>query len=132
MTDPTSEDTPGGFLRPILDDWLPWLYYDSKLWTCVGFAGALVFGSRFLLQWLQSEKEKRLVVPWYFWHLSFWGSCLNFIYFIHLDKAPLILGNCFLPVLYGRNLILLYRSKERTLRGGGRSDEKEDQDSREL
>jgi hypothetical protein len=57
------------------------------------------------------------VVPWYFWHLSFWGSVLNLLYFMHLDKAPLILGNCFLPFLYGRNILFLRREGTK---GGGR------------
>lgn len=98
------------WLEPLLGRWL---YADSALWTVVGFLGAAIFGSRFLLQWLQSEKEKKLVVPWYFWHLSFWGSVLNLFYFLHLDKAPLILGNCFLPFLYGRNILFLRAGGER-------------------
>lgn len=98
------------WLEPLLGRWL---YLDSTLWTVVGFLGAAIFGSRFLLQWLQSEKEKKLVVPWYFWHLSFWGSVLNLLYFLHLDKAPLILGNCFLPFLYGRNILFLRAGGER-------------------
>lgn len=101
------------WLEPLLGRWL---YADSVLWTVIGFMGAAIFGSRFVLQWLQSEKEKKLVVPWYFWHLSFWGSVLNLLYFLHLDKAPLILGNCFLPVLYGRNILFLRREGTR----GGR------------
>lgn len=100
------------FLEPFVGSWL---YRDSAMWTAVGFLGAAIFGSRFVLQWFQSEKEKKLVVPWYFWHLSFWGSVLNLLYFLHLDKAPLILGNCFLPFLYGRNIFFL--RKEGT-RGG--------------
>ena len=103
------------YLEPIFGEWL---YVDSHWWTVIGFLGAGIFGSRFLLQWLQSEKERRLVVPWYFWYLSFWGSTLNMIYFIHLDKAPLILGNCFLPILYARNLVLLHRGGHTTLRTG--------------
>lgn len=102
------------WLEPLLGRWL---YVDSMLWTVVGFLGAAIFGSRFILQWLQSEKEKKLVVPWYFWHLSFWGSVLNVLYFLHLDKAPLILGNCFLPFLYGRNILFLRRAGTK---GGGR------------
>lgn len=98
------------WLEPLLGRWL---YADSALWTVVGFLGAAIFGSRFLLQWLQSEKEKKLVVPWYFWHLSFWGSVLNLLYFLHLDKAPLILGNCFLPFLYGRNILFLRAGGEK-------------------
>jgi lipid-A-disaccharide synthase-like uncharacterized protein len=79
----------------------------------IGFLGAAIFGSRFVLQWLQTEKEKKLVVPWHFWHLSFWGSVLNLLYFMHLDKAPLILGNCFLPFLYGRNILFLRAGGEK-------------------
>lgn len=102
------------FLQPWLDSLVGhWLYVDSGLWTVIGFLGAAIFGSRFLLQWLQSEKEKKLVVPWYFWHLSFWGSVLNLLYFLHLDKAPLILGNCFLPFLYGRNILFLRAGGEK-------------------
>lgn len=106
------------FLQPWFEPVLGrWLYVDSMLWTVVGFLGAAIFGSRFVLQWLKSEKEKKLVVPWYFWHLSFWGSVLNLLYFLHLDKAPLILGNCFLPFLYGRNILFLRREGTK---GGGR------------
>jgi lipid-A-disaccharide synthase-like uncharacterized protein len=102
------------FLQPWIEPVLGrWLYADSVLWTAVGFLGAAIFGSRFVLQWLQSEKEKKLVVPWYFWHLSFWGSLLNLLYFLHLDKAPLILGNCFLPFLYGRNILFLRAGGEK-------------------
>jgi len=36
---------------------------------------------------------------------------MNLIYTIHLDKAPIIFGCCFLPFLYGRNLYLLYKHK---------------------
>lgn len=110
------EEVAGGFLRPLLDSTVgSWLYADSSIWTLVGFAGAGIFGSRFLFQWLHSEKNKQLVVPWYFWHLSFWGSTLNFIYSMHLDKAPLIVGSCFLPILYGRNLMLLHRGGKKHL-----------------
>lgn len=109
-----------GFLQPYLEPITGhWLYVDSTMWTAVGFLGAAIFGSRFVLQWLKSEKEKKLVVPWYFWHLSFWGSVLNLLYFLHIDKAPLILGNCFLPFLYGRNIFFL-RQTEGSRRGGGR------------
>ena len=94
------------FLAPYLSGHLPWLYVDSSLWTVVGFLGTLTFGSRFVIQWWVSERKKKIVIPAIFWHLSFLGSCLTLIYVIHLDKAPLILGNLFLPFLYCRNIIL--------------------------
>ena len=100
-----------GFLRPYLGQVLPWLYADSILWTLFGLLGAAVFGSRFYVQWLSSERRRRLVVPPIFWHLSFWGSTINFIYAFHVDKLPIILGVVFLPFLYARNLMLLYRGR---------------------
>jgi lipid-A-disaccharide synthase-like uncharacterized protein len=63
--------------------------------------------------WVHSEKAKKVVVPAIFWHLSFWGSLMNLIYFVHVDRAPLIFANCFLPFIYGRNLYLLYWHPER-------------------
>jgi lipid-A-disaccharide synthase-like uncharacterized protein len=107
---PASSSFLQSWLEPVVGRWL---YADSGLWTVIGFLGAAIFGSRFVLQWLQTEKEKKLVVPWHFWHLSFWGSVLNLLYFMHLDKAPLILGNCFLPFLYGRNILFLRAGGEK-------------------
>ena len=110
LGDCASMSNAGTFLEPWLRAALPWLYLSTWWWTAVGFAGNILFGSRFILQWLQSEKEKKLVVPGYFWHLSFWGSVLNLFYAFHLDSAPLILGVAALPFIYGRNLVLLRRT----------------------
>lgn len=101
------------FLQAYLAPWAPWLYVNSYWWTVVGFTGNILFSSRFLLQWLSSEKRKEVVVPPYFWHLSFWGSLLNVFYAFHLDSAPIIFGVAALPFVYGRNLVLLYRCKQR-------------------
>ena len=48
---------PGFFLQPWLGHWVPWLYYSSYWWTVFGFTGNLMFSSRFILQWLASEKN---------------------------------------------------------------------------
>jgi lipid-A-disaccharide synthase-like uncharacterized protein len=101
----------GVFLKAFLDSVVPWLYYDSKFWTALGLVGNLLFASRFVVQWLYSEKRKKLVVPAIFWHLSFWGSVIALIYAFHVDKLPVILGYFFLPILYARNLVLLARGK---------------------
>jgi lipid-A-disaccharide synthase-like uncharacterized protein len=100
----------GTFLQPALHNALPWLYVSTWWWSAIGFAGNILFGSRFILQWLESERKNSLVVPAYFWHLSFWGSVLNLIYAFHLDSAPLLLGVVALPFIYGRNLVLLRRT----------------------
>ena len=99
-----------GFLEPLFGRALPWLYRDSRTWTIVGLLGNAVFSSRFIIQWLYSERRKQLYVPPVFWHLSFWGSLISFVYALHIDKLPIILSFVFLPVLYFRNLVLMRRS----------------------
>ena len=102
-----------GLFQPYLENLVPWLYVESRWWTAIGIVGQTTFGARFLVQWIFSELKGKVVVPSVFWQLSFWGSCVNFFYCLHLDKLPLILGSFFLPVLYGRNLWLYYNPKKR-------------------
>jgi len=102
-------DSPGIFEK-LLHSHCAWLFQDSIAWTCLGFLGAFLFGSRFVVQWLHSEKHQKIVVPPMFWHLSFWGSVINLIYAVHIDKLPVIAGVIFLPFIYGRNLMILRRS----------------------
>src|SRR5438105_10925732 len=101
----------GTFLRPFLGDWAPLLYTSSYWWTAFGFLGNLLFSSRFIFQWIASEKRKRLFVPAHFWHLSFWGSVINVIYALHIDNAPIFFGVVALPIIYARNLVLLHRGR---------------------
>ena len=100
-----------GFLQPLLGRTMPWLYRDSLYWTAFGLVGNVLFSSRFLVQWLLSERHRKVVVPPIFWHLSLWGSVISLVYALHIDKLPVILGYLFLPLLYGRNLALLRRER---------------------
>lgn len=99
-----------GFVQKLTHGRPDWFYHESWWWTAIGLGGNALFGSRFLIQWLHSERHKRLIVPPIFWHLSFWGSIIMLIYGLHLDKVPVILGYVFLPFLYARNLKLMRRS----------------------
>lgn len=98
------------FLQPLIGQYVPWLYVSSYWWTLFGLAGNGLFSARFLLQWIASERSRQIVVPPLFWHLSFWGSLIALIYAFHVDKLPVILGYIALPVIYGRNLVLLKRT----------------------
>ena len=102
-----------GFLEPIIGVSVPWLYVESGIWTAIGLLGNGLFGSRFFIQWLHSERSKQLVVPPIFWHLSFWGSILQLVYGLHIDKLPIILGYAFLPIIYARNLRFLRQSQSK-------------------
>jgi len=106
----TSEAT--GFLRHLTGERLEWFYRESPWWTAFGLVGNLLFSSRFVVQWLHSERHKRVIVPPIFWHISFWGSVVALIYAFHVDKLPVILGYLFLPFLYARNLKLLRHKHE--------------------
>ena len=99
--------TEPGLFQPFVGNLLPWLYRESTWWTGFGLLGNIMFSSRFILQWLYSEKLKRLVVPPIFWHQSFWGSLITALYALHVDKLPFIIGSFFLPFIYARNLWLL-------------------------
>ncbi|MCX7933841.1 MAG: lipid-A-disaccharide synthase N-terminal domain-containing protein [Planctomycetota bacterium] len=74
----------------------------------IGFLGQGIFASRFLLQWIASEKAKASVIPYSFWWLSLVGSILLLIYAVHIKAWPIILGQLPGFFVYARNLHLLW------------------------
>lgn len=111
LLDQESVHSAESFLAPYLQESMPWLYADSTIWTMIGLVGGTCFGVRFIIQWILSEKAKRIVVPDIFWYLSFVGSVILLFYSFHIDRLPVVIGLVFSPFLYGRNLVLLHRSK---------------------
>ena len=85
---------------------LDFMWVDSPWWTVTGFLAQGLFSARFLVQWLASEKERRVVMPVHFWYFSIVGGWLNLLYVCHLCKAPLILGAVASLVTSHRNLHL--------------------------
>jgi len=82
-----------------------------KIWIMVGFAGQVMFFSRFLVQWIVSERHKKSVVPKAFWYLSLAGGLLILAYSIKIKDPVFILGQSCGVIVYVRNLVLLNRSK---------------------
>ena len=78
-------------------------------WTVLGLVGQLVFGGRFVLQWLVSEYKKKSHIPTAFWYLSLIGSLLLLAYCIHRDEPILILGFSLNGLVYIRNIHLIYK-----------------------
>ena len=66
--------------------------------------GQLLFGARFLAQWLASEKVKKSIIPHSFWILSLSGGILLFIYAIHIQDPVFIVGQGLGLFVYARNL----------------------------
>ena len=81
----------------------------SKLWLVVGFAGQILFTSRFLVQWIASERRRQSVIPTAFWWLSLGGAALLLAYAIWREDPVFILGQAFGFVVYTRNLVLIAR-----------------------
>jgi lipid-A-disaccharide synthase-like uncharacterized protein len=78
-------------------------------WMAVGFLGQGFFFSRFLVQWIASERRKESVVPLAFWYLSLLGGGLLLTYAIYRRDPVFILGQAFGFVVYLRNLYLIRR-----------------------
>lgn len=70
----------------------------------IGFLAQLFFSARILLQWILSEKAKRVMSPTVFWYLSLLGSYLLFIYGWLRDDFAIILGQLVAYYIYIWNL----------------------------
>lgn len=77
-----------------------WLVYS------IGFSAQLLFSSRLLIQWIQSEKVKKVVTPLVFWQLSLLASFLLFVYGWLRDDFAIMLGQVLTYFIYIRNLQL--------------------------
>ncbi len=82
------------------------------MWLAIGFAGQACFFSRFLVQWVASERAKRSVIPMAFWYLSLAGGLVLFIYAVHLGDPVFIVGQSTGAFIYLRNIWL--RTRENT------------------
>ena len=70
----------------------------------IGFLAQLLFSARLLVQWLQSEKHKRIITPSIFWKLSLMGSVLLFIYGYFRKDFAIMFGQVITYFIYIRNL----------------------------
>lgn len=80
----------------------------ETLWRTIGFAGQGVFFSRFLVQWIASEKRRRSVIPNAFWFLSLVGGLTLLAYAIWLGDPVFIVGQATGTFIYSRNIWLIY------------------------
>jgi len=72
----------------------------------IGFMAQILFSGRSILQWLLSEKNKRVMTPVLFWHLSFTASFLLFIYGYLRHDFAIMLGQILTYFIYIRNMQL--------------------------
>lgn len=81
------------------------------VWLAVGFAGQVIFSLRFIVQWVQSERNGRSVIPIGFWYLSLAGGLTLLGYAIHRRDPVFITGQVTGVFIYTRNLQLISRER---------------------
>src|SRR5688500_11687324 len=81
-------------------------------WNILGLFGQALFASRFIIQWMVSEIERKSVIPVAFWYCSMGGGIILLAYAIHRDEPVFIAGQGLGLIVYVRNLRLIYRERK--------------------
>ena len=81
-------------------------------WLIIGFVGQALFGARFIIQWVVSEKKRESTIPLSFWYCSIGGAVVLLAYAIHKQDPVFIVGQSMGSIIYIRNLILIDRKKK--------------------
>ena len=89
---------------------LAW-FASMDMWKVLGLVGQAIFGSRFIIQWLVSEKEGRSVIPISFWYISVIGAAITLVYAIHIEEPVFMLPQLAALLIYARNLHFVQREK---------------------
>lgn len=80
---------------------------ETGIWIAIGFMGQLLFTSRFLVQWVVSERRRESVIPVAFWWFSLAGGVTLLGYAIWRHDPVFVLGQGAGLVVYARNLALI-------------------------
>jgi lipid-A-disaccharide synthase-like uncharacterized protein len=80
-------------------------------WLAFGIAAQLLFGARFVVQWIASERAGRSVMPLTFWFFSMGGGVLTLIYGLARRDGVIIIGQALSVFIYLRNLSLIFRER---------------------
>jgi len=92
-------------------------FLDPRTWqwdtlAIHGFCGQALFASRFIFQWIASERRKRSHIPVQFWWLSLCGGVIVTIYGLLRRDPVIIFGQAPGLIVYARNLVLIHRHAE--------------------
>lgn len=83
----------------------------DRTWVLIGFLGQALFTSRFVVQWLASERARRSVTPVLFWWFSLGGGMVLFAYALHRRDPVFAVGQGSGLFIYLRNLLLIRRER---------------------
>ncbi len=66
--------------------WLEWTGIHASPWKLIGLTGALMFGGRWVIQFIASKRQGKPVIPRAFWYMSLIGSMMTLSYFTLSQK----------------------------------------------
>tara|TARA_B100000989_G_scaffold123599_1_gene91355 strand:+ start:100 stop:390 length:291 start_codon:yes stop_codon:yes gene_type:complete len=89
------------------------LTFYEIIFLIVGFVGQGLFASRFIVQWIYSERKGESHIPIIFWYLSIFGGIGLLTYAIFRKDPVIILGQSFGIFVYIRNLFLIYKKRNK-------------------
>ncbi len=84
----------------------------EQAWIALGMGGNLLFFSRWVVQWVASERAQRSVIPVAFWYLSIAGSLVLLCYALYRRDPVFIVSQLPNSIIYLRNLHLLRRERQ--------------------
>ncbi len=97
--------------------WLSWTGLHVTGWKLIGYTGALMFGGRWLVQFIASKRARKPVIPRLFWYMSVVGSLMTLSYFLFSAKQDSVgvLQNLFpaFTALYSLYLDIRHRGWKR-------------------
>lgn len=85
---------------------------NTTSWLIIGFTGQFLFSMRFLIQWIQSERQKKSVISIAFWYFSILGGLTLLAYAIYREDPVFILGQLTGVFIYARNLFFIFNEKQ--------------------
>jgi lipid-A-disaccharide synthase-like uncharacterized protein len=98
-------------------EWLAWTGLVITPWKLIGYTGALMFGGRWLVQFIASKRAGKPVIPRVFWYMSVVGSLMTLSYFLFSSKQDSVgvLQNLFptFTALYSLYLDIKHRGWHR-------------------
>ena len=87
----------------------------TNQWLIIGFVGQALFGARFIIQWIVSEKKGESTIPLAFWYCSIGGAMVLLSYAIYRQDPVFIIGQSLGSIVYVRNLVLIDRKRKATV-----------------
>ncbi len=84
----------------------------DKWLLIIGFLGQFFFSLRFIVQWIATEKQRKSVVPVYFWHFSIIGGFLLLLYAILRKDIVFTVGQASGLIVYLRNLYFIRKESK--------------------